>query len=296
MSCQYSVGSLALSGDDIYAARICDQPFIDYAWNSYGFNYDYWQDGWGWNDCCNVTKPLGRVFTALWLLNYSAEDWQNESWNAPMINWAPRYVREQFQRYDDLRADCGDGGSNATTSGCQWTRSFYEWKCTQWRREKHRECRTWGVFSFICVFFVTILSWFCVLWGWVSTTACTLWYWTAGGGESVTLHLPYFYTIADPVNDPRDVLARAGTLVHESRHIGGKPHNSTFPSGSAFGTGDGADESWSYDGAWKFHALYCWWFYAAGSRTSIALKQAAKNRANFIINNAFHDHPGVAVL
>jgi hypothetical protein len=41
-----------------------------------------------------------------------------------------------------------------------------------------------------------------------------------------------------------------------------------------------------------FGALYLWWFYADGRRTTNALRQAAKQRGNLIINNAFATHPG----
>jgi len=291
--CTYRVDNLSTTGDDLYGARICNQPFIDYAWDAHGFNYDYWQDGWGWDDCCNIRKPLARAFNAIWLLGYSAEDWANEDWGASMLNWAPRYVREQLKRYDDLRADCG-GSSIATTTGCQWARSFQEYKCTQWRRDTHKDCDEWHpLLSWICILFVTVVSWFCVLWGWVSTLGCTLWYGTVGGGANVTLHLPFFYTSA--TSDLRDVIARASTLVHESRHIGARPHNADFPSGSVLGSGSGADETWSYEGAWMYQALYLWWFYAQGTRTTIALRQSARSRANLIINNAFATHPGFVV-
>jgi phosphatidylserine/phosphatidylglycerophosphate/cardiolipin synthase-like enzyme len=54
----------------------------------------------------------------------------------------------------------------------------------------------------------------------------------------------------------------------------------------------GADSSWGYQGAWMYGALYLWWFYAAGARTTPALKQAAKQRGNVVIDNAFAVHPG----
>jgi hypothetical protein len=208
----------------------------------------------------------------MWLLGYSAEDWANEDWSASILNWAPRYVREQFMRLEDLRADCGEGGANARTTGCQWTRSFAEWKCTDWRRDQHEECDDWHwLFSWICIIFVTVISWFCVLWGWVSTATCVLWYGTVGGGENITLFLSFFYTNGG--SDVRDVIARAAT----------------------FGSGSGADSSWAYEGAFMYQALYLWWFYAEGKRTTIALQQSARTRANLIINNAFAEHPGFVV-
>jgi len=35
-----------------------------------------------------------------------------------------------------------------------------------------------------------------------------------------------------------------------------------------------------------------WWFYAAGQRTTPAIRQLAKQRGNVIIDNAFATHPG----
>ena len=102
--------------------------------------------------------------------------------------------------------------------------------------------------------------------------------------DRVELYMGFFYN--------RDVVERAGVLVHESRHAGGKSHNANFPSGSVYGTGDQADSSWNYKGAWMYHALYLWWFYAAGTRTTSALRQSARQRGNLIIDNAFATHPG----
>ena len=45
--CTYSVPDLGVSGDTLYGGRICDQPFIDWAWDVHGFNSTYWQGGWG---------------------------------------------------------------------------------------------------------------------------------------------------------------------------------------------------------------------------------------------------------
>lgn len=39
--CTYTVPDLNASGDALYGPRICNQPFIDYAWDGHGFNNDY---------------------------------------------------------------------------------------------------------------------------------------------------------------------------------------------------------------------------------------------------------------
>jgi hypothetical protein len=109
-----------------------------------------------------------------------------------------------------------------------------------------------------------------------------------GIGRRVELYLGFFYS--------QNVPLRAGTLIHEAGHMGGKSHNAKFPSGSVFGGGkSGADSSWGYKGAWMYDALYLWWFYADGRRTTSALRQSARQRANLIIDNAFATHPGFTI-
>jgi hypothetical protein len=109
-----------------------------------------------------------------------------------------------------------------------------------------------------------------------------------GIGRRVELYLGFFYN--------KNVPGRAETLVHEARHLGGKGHNAKFPAWSAYGAGkSGADSSWGYKGAWMYGALYLWWFYADGRRTTPALRASARQRANFVIDNAFATHPGFTI-
>ncbi len=221
-SCTYTVPDKNATGDNFYGAVICNQAFIDYFWNTYGFsgNKAYWDDGWGWDDCCNTSKPLARAFNGCYALTYSASDYLNDSWSSPILNWGRRYVRNNI---DNLRCKCGDGSAIA--------RSF--------------------------------------------------------SGGTVEVYLGFFYT--------KDTPGRAETLIHESRHQGGKPHNANFPAGSVFGSGGGADSSWSDEGAWMYGALWLWWYYAQGARTTSALRQRARQRGNLVIDNAFASHPGFSI-
>jgi len=219
-TCSATVPDKNASGDNFYGASICTQAYIDYFWNTYGFqgNKDYWDQGFGWEEACNTDLPLARTFNACYALTYSATDWQNDAYSGAMLNWARRYVREHI---DDLRSKCGDGTAVAT--------SF--------------------------------------------------------GNGTVELYLAFWYA--------SDVIARVETLCHEARHEGGKPHNATFPAGSIYGAGrQGADSTWQYEGAWMYGALYLWWFYAQGVRTTSALKERARQRGNVVIDNAFATHPG----
>jgi|ERR1043166_2941755 hypothetical protein len=224
-TCTYSVPDKNASGDNLYGPRICWQPFVDYAWPAWGFNYDYWQDGWGYNDCCNTDKPLARTFNAIWLLDYSAPDPSDENWSSPILNWGCRFARNA---HDDIRARCSKDSYGA-----------YSW---------------WGPFT----------------------------------DDRCELYLIFFYNL--------DVVGRAATLLHEARHLDGQGHDANFPSWSALGPGkSGADSSWGYEGAWMYDALYLWWFYAAGARTTNVLRQQARQRAQFIIDNAFAKHPGYVI-
>jgi hypothetical protein len=209
-----------VTGDNLYGPRMCDQSFVDWAWSAYKFNSDYWRNGFGFEDVCNTDLPAARTLSALWLLNYSAEDYTNEDYNSSCLQWGCRYVRDQV---GDLRSMCGDGSAIA--------RSF---------------------------------------------------------GDRIELYLGCFYS--------KDVPGRAETLMHESRHQGGKPHNANFPTGSVFGEGkSGADSDWQYEGAWMFGALYLWWFYAEGTRTTPAIREAARQRAQLVIDNAFATPPGYVI-
>jgi hypothetical protein len=108
-----------------------------------------------------------------------------------------------------------------------------------------------------------------------------------GGSGDIEVYKPFFYTKNAP--------GRAETLLHESRHCA-LPHNAKFPKGSTFGEGkDGADSNWAYNGAWMYGALYLWWYYAQGARTTSALRELARQRGNVVIDGAFAEHPGYSI-
>lgn len=296
--CQYSVPDKDVSGDNLYGPRSCDQPFIDWAWSSYHFDYDWWQDGWGYNDCCNTDKPLARAFNGLWALNYSALDYADESYSRTMLHWAGRYVREQMSGYV-LRATCGDKIAATFGAGCTQYRRDVHWDCSHYRQEGYEDCSwdccdwwpcSWGceALSWVCRGWIWLSSFVCDAWGWIASWVCTI------GNEIATkkrieLYVNFFY------GSQKDVPGRASTFVHECRHIAGKSHRGTFPPGSGYGSGDGADESWDYDGAWRWQVVWLWWFYVDGQRTTRALRERAKDNANYIIQNAFSANPGFTI-
>jgi hypothetical protein len=111
--CTYIPGDLAASGDKLYGPRACNQNFVDWVWDAYDFDKGDWDDGFGWDEACNISMPLARTFNAIWALEYSAPDPYNESYSMPIINWAGRYSRSCI---DELDGRCGDGTAYAYTT------------------------------------------------------------------------------------------------------------------------------------------------------------------------------------
>ncbi len=102
------------SGDNLYGARTCWQEFVNWAWQAYGFQNNYWDQGFGYEDPCNRNLPLNRTMNALWLLCYSAEDYDNDAYSNNCLHWARRYTWNQI---DSLRSRCGDGTRIGEASG-----------------------------------------------------------------------------------------------------------------------------------------------------------------------------------
>lgn len=99
-------------------------------------------------------------------------------------------------------------------------------------------------------------------------------------GDRIELYLPFFYGF--------DVVTRAATFLHESRHNGGKSHNG----GTGCPRGASCDTNWAYEGANMYEVLYLWWFAVDGTRTTTAIKNMARNRARAIHNSSFNTNPG----
>ena len=202
------------SGDNFYGAWTCSQVYIDQFWYHFDFDKGDWDDGFGYDDPCNLSLPLAKTFNALYLLAYSAEDYarRTDDFSGNALRWAYPYCATVARQLD---ARCGDGSAFASSS--------------------------------------------------------------SGG---IKLFLGFFYTLS--------VSERAGTIVHESRHQGGKSHNG----GTGCPRGVSCDTNWAYEGANMFHVLYLWWFAVDGTRTTTAMKNLARNRATAVHNSAFNTNPG----
>lgn len=108
-------------------------------------------------------------------------------------------------------------------------------------------------------------------------------WWEFGSDNRTELYWPFFYG--------ESVVQRAGTILHESRHAAGKPHDTTpFCPRQA-----GCDSSWSYKGANMYQVLYLWWFRVDGTRTTQAMRDLARTEAQNIINSGFTTNPGFVI-
>jgi hypothetical protein len=112
-TCQVSPGDLNASGDNLYEPRSCQQDFIDWAWDAYDFDKEDWDHGFGWSVPCDVTRPLARTFNAVWCLEYSAADADDESYDKPILNWAGRFARDNI---DELDGRCGSSPTTLATT------------------------------------------------------------------------------------------------------------------------------------------------------------------------------------
>jgi len=103
-------------GDDYYiwgnAGWNCQQNFIDYWWDAFEFEKDYWDDGMGYAEPCNNAQPLARMFNALYALGYSSTNTPSCSTSGDDVTkWAMCWAADNIKR---TWAKCGNGGTSGT--------------------------------------------------------------------------------------------------------------------------------------------------------------------------------------
>src|SRR6266567_8585088 len=108
--CTATPPSMSGSGDDLYGPRSSDQSFIDWVRGNYPISPVDWGNGFGWNAPTDFTLPFGRTLNAIWCLEYSSPTPSEDiDGDAPILNWAGRFARENF---DSLEGHCGDDWVN----------------------------------------------------------------------------------------------------------------------------------------------------------------------------------------
>jgi hypothetical protein len=125
-------------------------------------------------------------------------------------------------------------------------------------------------------------------------------YTTWGVGDNYTeLYLPFFYN--------ENVVERAATILHESRHADWCGHSGNDGSNKCSAGSDSCDESFddgcsgfaspSGRGATGYQALWLWWFTVdADSITGTSTRKAfARDEANRIFNTMFDINPCINI-
>lgn len=114
-SCSRAAGDLYASGD-LGTMRNwgCGQQFIDFFWNAYDFDKGNWDEGFGYDQPCDLTRPLARTFNALYSLHYSAVDYATSAGDrrGSVLRWGGQFARSNI---DELDGACNDGTKIAHT-------------------------------------------------------------------------------------------------------------------------------------------------------------------------------------
>jgi hypothetical protein len=116
----------ASTGDNDFVGGWCNQPTVDTLWGDFHMSKEYWDKGFGFDDCCNVNLPLARTFNALALLRLFGTSMPPRS-----DNWLPWFYPFASNAIDELWGKCGNGqvsGTIATTfTGLQDNRTELYW-------------------------------------------------------------------------------------------------------------------------------------------------------------------------
>lgn len=99
------------SGDRKYKKAICNSSRIGKWWRDFGMERSYWDGGMGYYDVCNTKKPLGRIFSSMYVLQNSGRSSLGRN---NFLNTAYDFSHKNTQK---LRVNCGDG----------FKRAEYEW-------------------------------------------------------------------------------------------------------------------------------------------------------------------------
>jgi hypothetical protein len=122
-TCTWNPGDATAAGDTLYGPRACDDTFIGWAWEAFDFDKEDWDDGWGYDNPCDVNGALSRTLSAIWCLTYSAGLSPSATISSAIsiLNWGWKYAQHHI---DELDARCPVPGAVAMT---QWGALADDW-------------------------------------------------------------------------------------------------------------------------------------------------------------------------
>lgn len=103
-------------GDRAVGRDACKQVYTDFFWKSYDFDRQDWDEGFGYDDPCNVDLPLARTMNSLFVLNYAPDDppTSTDDYGGNFLRWAGNYT---INNIDELDGRCGSGDAAVTQAG-----------------------------------------------------------------------------------------------------------------------------------------------------------------------------------
>lgn len=91
-------------GTSVYLSGFCNQERVNHWWAVFKMRKEDWDNGFGYEDPCNMDLPLGRTFAALYLLTYSADDYARTTsdFSGNALRWAYPYTATNAGRLEAL--------------------------------------------------------------------------------------------------------------------------------------------------------------------------------------------------
>ena len=211
----------------------CQQSWVNFYWSAHDFDQGDWDEGFGFEDPCNLSLPLGRTFNALEVLNYAApvDATSTGDFSGNILHWGGNYA---IREIDELDASCSTASRAYTAFG-------------------------------------PIID------------------------NYTELRIPAFYN--------ENVVERAGTILHESRHADYCGHSGNDGTNPCLSRSESCDESFddgcagvgspSGRGATGYQALWLWWFTVEADAVhgTTPMKDMARIEANRIFDTMFDVRP-----
>jgi len=94
----------------------CNSHWVNYFWHAYDFDEADWDNGFGYSNACDTSRPLGRSMNAIYVVNYAdgPASKSTDDFTGSILHWGGNYTLREI---DELDARCGVGTKRAYT---QW--------------------------------------------------------------------------------------------------------------------------------------------------------------------------------
>ena len=108
-----SICGMSSPPSEVRVGGWCSQNWVDYFWDAYDFDKGDWDNGFGFSNACDLRRPLGRTFNAIYVLNYAdgPSGKSRDDYSGSILHWGGNYSMREI---DELDASC-ETNARATT-------------------------------------------------------------------------------------------------------------------------------------------------------------------------------------